>query len=606
MSQEADDILKQRSHLNRHLYQQKITDAAEALGEQTLPTAYTGFDAESGLARLQDSNGSVFYGDAQTNGAIATGENIRLRRGGVFAKYDAMPRRKPEVNIETMVKNTYRVKTLFCIYNLDGLHLDVYIGGDRLTPKKIFSLDKTGLISPGNIMLGGITNLGKKETIIIETETATSQNYILRQNNSNKQITFEKTSIWTGRVYLRNGTFEASFGLTDGEQKLIYDSNQIIILPFTITSSYQNDCLGRQLVTSNFNQTVKFWTPDRLITDYIYTREFISSRANPGSVIDSGTTYSQFNEHSEGYFLVQKTSDGYITQDFASDGAFVERDESGYYSDLTVYTRVSLHGTIKETKNVLTYFRTNQKPLILNNSDFFIINPSQSEQPLITKNSTVVTFTVIVAVEALIPNPALYYERSYLDPSNISGNVLFNWLVDGVFGLIRGQVYNVSVIRGIEGIETTPITLSITIEISSIIPNISTDFPGLIVSDNGSFYSYYFRKVLVGSFSAMINKSVIPAINLQQTLSSYLSADIDSDGSGLRAIRNYIPDYLKTDNFVSNKIYSVIDTSKKKATIQQWDISDKGDITFNKIFTVDYFQPKGIEQSFEILGHSCY
>ncbi|MHC5779309.1 hypothetical protein [Nostoc sp.] len=75
---------------------------------------------------------------------------------------------------------------------------------------------------------------------------------------------------------------------------------------------------------------------------------------------------------------------------------------------------------------------------------------------------------------------------------------------------------------------------------------------------------------------------------------------------GLRAIRNYIPDYLKTDNFVSNKIYSVIDTSKKKATIQQWDISDKGDINFNKIFTVDYFQPKGIEQSFEILGHSCY
>ncbi|MHC5779310.1 hypothetical protein [Nostoc sp.] len=143
MSQEADEMLNARSQLNRQLFQQKITDAAEAMAELAMPTIYTGVDAESGLARLVDATGNVFYGSAQTNGAIAVGENIRLRRGGVFAKYDAMPRRKPEVNIETMVKNTYRVKTLFCIYNLDGLHLDVYIGGDRLTPKKIFSLDKT-------------------------------------------------------------------------------------------------------------------------------------------------------------------------------------------------------------------------------------------------------------------------------------------------------------------------------------------------------------------------------------------------------------------------------------------------------------------------------
>ncbi|MHC5827298.1 MAG: hypothetical protein ACYT04_68340, partial [Nostoc sp.] len=89
------DILKQRSQLNRHLYHQRITDAAEAQAELALPTAYTGFDADLGLAKLQDGNGDVFYGNAQTNGAIALGENIRLRRGGVFAKYDSMPRRKP-------------------------------------------------------------------------------------------------------------------------------------------------------------------------------------------------------------------------------------------------------------------------------------------------------------------------------------------------------------------------------------------------------------------------------------------------------------------------------------------------------------------------------
>lgn len=90
---EADDILKARSHLNRQQFQQKITDAAEAQTEQALPTAYTGFDAELGLAKLQDGNGDVFYGNAQTNGAIAVGENIRLRRGGVLAGYDSMPRK---------------------------------------------------------------------------------------------------------------------------------------------------------------------------------------------------------------------------------------------------------------------------------------------------------------------------------------------------------------------------------------------------------------------------------------------------------------------------------------------------------------------------------
>lgn len=91
MSQEANDILKGRSLVNRHLYQQKIADATEAQSERYEPTAYIEFDAEQGLGKVVDASGNIYYGNAQTNGAVGKGENVRLRRGGVIAGYDSMP-----------------------------------------------------------------------------------------------------------------------------------------------------------------------------------------------------------------------------------------------------------------------------------------------------------------------------------------------------------------------------------------------------------------------------------------------------------------------------------------------------------------------------------
>lgn len=97
---EADDILRTRSLINRRLYQQRIADAAEEQLERSQPTSYLNFDS-TGLARLQDISGNIIYGAAQTNGAISIGESIRLRRGGVLARYDEMPTRKQQqiVNI---------------------------------------------------------------------------------------------------------------------------------------------------------------------------------------------------------------------------------------------------------------------------------------------------------------------------------------------------------------------------------------------------------------------------------------------------------------------------------------------------------------------------
>lgn len=107
MSQEADEILRGRSLVNRHLYQQRVADVASAASEQSSPTIYTKFDAELGLGRLQDNNGNISYGNAQTNGAVGKGENIRLRRGGALAKYDAMPTRKQQQNLPPTTAETF-------------------------------------------------------------------------------------------------------------------------------------------------------------------------------------------------------------------------------------------------------------------------------------------------------------------------------------------------------------------------------------------------------------------------------------------------------------------------------------------------------------------
>ncbi|MEH1821530.1 MAG: hypothetical protein V7L31_21025 [Nostoc sp.] len=105
MSQEANDILKGRSLINRHLFQKRIADAAEAQSEANLPTFYSGFDCATGRARLESIDGKKVYGKPQTNGAIAIGSSIRLTNDF----YDSLPRRKPEdspIDVNNELANT--------------------------------------------------------------------------------------------------------------------------------------------------------------------------------------------------------------------------------------------------------------------------------------------------------------------------------------------------------------------------------------------------------------------------------------------------------------------------------------------------------------------
>ncbi|QSJ14607.1 hypothetical protein JYQ62_22165 [Nostoc sp. UHCC 0702] len=90
---------------------------------------------------MQDSSGAVIYGKAQTNGAIAIGTNIRLRRGGI-ASYDQMPSTKQVTKKQKpTITPTGNFKILFSLEE-EGF-INFYIGGDRATPTKIFSVEKT-------------------------------------------------------------------------------------------------------------------------------------------------------------------------------------------------------------------------------------------------------------------------------------------------------------------------------------------------------------------------------------------------------------------------------------------------------------------------------
>lgn len=74
--------------MNRRQYEITAADTNQNL---SLSTKYVGYDPEMRQALLQDTEGNIFYGKADTNGAIARGGDIRLRRGYGLPGYDAMP-----------------------------------------------------------------------------------------------------------------------------------------------------------------------------------------------------------------------------------------------------------------------------------------------------------------------------------------------------------------------------------------------------------------------------------------------------------------------------------------------------------------------------------
>lgn len=106
------ELLRQQSQINRSQYE---SNAADTNNDESVAAKYLGYDPNLRLAKLQDAEGNIFYGKADTNGAIARGEDIRLRRGYGIPGYDAMPHveQKP---IDDPSKNLTVIKTDLLYY----------------------------------------------------------------------------------------------------------------------------------------------------------------------------------------------------------------------------------------------------------------------------------------------------------------------------------------------------------------------------------------------------------------------------------------------------------------------------------------------------------
>jgi hypothetical protein len=698
---EADDILRTRSLINRRLYQQRIADAAEAQLEQSQPTSYLNFDASTGLARLQDVGGNIVYGAAQTNGAIGNGESIRLRRGGVFSKYDAMPWRKPESNTEQIINNIYRVKTLFYLYNTDGIHLDFYIGGDRSQPIKILSID--------NITIGYITNLGINKYLASAKYIEAGLRKYLFKSNGTQSVAISNPVVSGDEYYLGNGLWDSNSGSPN--RSMIHDL-AIYSFPVSLTETALYDSYGQALSHNQVDAYAETWTPENPNSRFTFNRELVSfanddtpppdplrgsgvsyafnstisfsftypdetytftngvksqlsitinesyldadtgatvisraifyyalipvSNAFPNNVasvppqayypgeftwpqsynnwltsvrsagisdteqhnsdgtttithtFSNGTTNvygfiptppipfppyippiveESYIETYSGSFLAQKTVDGYISQNWMANRTInIGKNVSSNNANI-----------LAETSNILTFKANTGTSIILNNDDFLVISSGNTLSP-ITEDST--SFT-IVALQA--------YNEDFNVNSAIGLPILFGQTIDGFPALIKGTIASAS--YSLSG------ALTVNVAISKILLKTYSSFLNSLITDNGSYYSYHFRKKIPATFGAFVNKSILKVIPLNPIVSTFLTDSYVVEINGITGIN------LQTDNIVNQTIYSVVNTSGSNATIEQWNILANGDVKYGKVFTTPYCQ---IPKNSIIFGSSFY
>ncbi|WP_445634569.1 hypothetical protein NSTC745_06390 [Nostoc sp. DSM 114161] len=195
----ASEMLRARSLLNRNLYQQKISDAAEELSELPLPTTYQSFDAQQGLARLKDITSNISYGAAQTNGAVGKSENIRLRRGGILARYDAMPRRKSQV--AAISESTQELEAVFLFY-VKAWSEFADTGASFRNAVFFESIQNTGY-----------TNFTHSKNQQIQSDRVTYENSLtanFRHTGANNYLVFGNVSSNSGQIFT-NGTYPIKF-----------------------------------------------------------------------------------------------------------------------------------------------------------------------------------------------------------------------------------------------------------------------------------------------------------------------------------------------------------------------------------------------------------
>lgn len=259
MSQEVEDLQSQ-SHINHVAYQQKIIAAAEISEEKQQTTKYLGFDAEIGVGKLKDTNGSIIYAIAQTNGAIAIGDTIRLRRGGVLSGYDAMPmpRVRSRERLTTDKAKKYLIITLF---RLENSELLFYIGGNA-PPKQITELEV-----PANI--GFATNLGSQNYLVtIKYIKDGIRTYFFKDKNS-EAIIFSNF-ISGDEYFLGNGLWESN---SSSSTRVTIVNKTKYTNPVSLNNTTLFDDYSRALSLSKVYAYADTWTPDNPHNRFLFTRD---------------------------------------------------------------------------------------------------------------------------------------------------------------------------------------------------------------------------------------------------------------------------------------------------------------------------------------------
>ncbi|BBD69534.1 hypothetical protein NIES4072_31330 [Nostoc commune NIES-4072] len=270
-------------------------------------------------------------------------------------------------------------------------------------------------------------------------------------------------------------------------------------------------------------------------------------------------------ENYSGTFLAQKTTNAYIYQHWiATQSIKVDR----FGKEERILTEITNTLTFKAGKNLV---------ITLNNSDFLIISSWDSLSP-ITKDSASFTLTVSQA-----------YKKDFNASTFIGEPILFGKIIDKYPALIKGTIVSASY--------SPAGVLTIDVAISKIILKTYTSFLGRLITDNGSYYSYHFRKNTSADMGAFISKSILKVIPLNPIVSTFFTNQY------IAKLNKVTGSNLQTDNIVSQKIYSVVNVSGNKAWVEEWNILADGKIKYNKVFITPYCK---IPENSAFLNHSFY
>ncbi|MEH2067920.1 MAG: hypothetical protein V7K47_07090 [Nostoc sp.] len=120
---QEEELLKQQTQFNRLQFESRLADTNT---NESVATKYLGYDPDQRLAKLQDTNGNVFYAKANTNGSVARGQDVRLRRGYGLPGYDAMPCYKAPIQ-QPITKKPIPPTYYFAAYTASyGYFLDTF------------------------------------------------------------------------------------------------------------------------------------------------------------------------------------------------------------------------------------------------------------------------------------------------------------------------------------------------------------------------------------------------------------------------------------------------------------------------------------------------